>query len=183
MDWLYVIIQAVGWGNSLYAFNDFMHRGGPVLWWLALAVGLFWLIVFERLIYLYFSFPKRRHLWVSLWQKRTDRHSWFARQQRAAWLAQANSELFQYMNLLKVLVTLFPMIGLLGTVTGMISVFDVLEAQGSAQPRLMATGISMATLPTMAGMVAALAGMFTYSRLVKLNESRALHLERLMRAK
>ncbi|WP_245883959.1 MotA/TolQ/ExbB proton channel family protein [Vibrio albus] len=160
-----------------------MSRGGPVLWWLALAVALFWLIAFERLLYLYVSFPRRRQTWICMWQKRADRHSWFARQQRAAWLSQAHIELTQHLNLLKVLVTLFPMIGLLGTVTGMISVFDVLEAQGTSQPRLMAGGISMATLPTMAGMVAALAGMFTYSRLSKMSESRELHLERLMRAK
>ncbi len=55
------------------------------------------------------------------------------------------------------LVAICPMLGLLGTVTGMISVFDVMATQGSSQPRLMASGISLATLPTMAGMVAALA--------------------------
>jgi biopolymer transport protein ExbB len=187
MDWLGLISQALGshtlFGVGLHAFSEFMSRGGPVLWWLALAVALFWLIAFERLIYLYISFPRRRQTWVSRWQQRADRHSWFARQQRAAWLSQAHIELNQHLNLLKLLVVLFPMIGLLGTVTGMISVFDVLEAQGNSQPRLMAGGISMATLPTMAGMVAALAGMFTHSRLSKMSESRELHLERLMRAK
>jgi biopolymer transport protein ExbB len=50
------------------------------------------------------------------------------------------------------------MLGLLGTVTGMIEVFDVM-ASGSGNARGMAAGVSKATLPTMAGMVAAISGM------------------------
>jgi biopolymer transport protein ExbB len=46
----------------------------------------------------------------------------------------------------------------LGTVTGMIEVFDVM-AGGSGNARGMAAGVSKATLPTMAGMVAAISGM------------------------
>ena len=49
---------------------------------------------------------------------------------------------------------------LLGTVTGMIEVFDVMAIAGSGNVRGMAGGISKATLPTMAGMVAALSGLF-----------------------
>jgi biopolymer transport protein ExbB len=51
------------------------------------------------------------------------------------------------------------MLGLLGTVTGMIEVFDVMAMAGSGNARGMASGVSKATLPTMAGMVAALSGM------------------------
>jgi len=44
-------------------------------------------------------------------------------------------------------------------VTGMIEVFDVMALAGSGNARGMAAGVSKATLPTMAGMVAALSGM------------------------
>jgi biopolymer transport protein ExbB len=47
----------------------------------------------------------------------------------------------------------------------MIAVFDTMATQGTGNPRLMASGISMATIPTMAGMVAALSGIFFSSRL------------------
>jgi biopolymer transport protein ExbB len=40
-----------------------------------------------------------------------------------------------------------------------------MASQGTSNPRLMAAGISMATIPTMAGMVAALSGVFFSSRL------------------
>ena len=49
--------------------------------------------------------------------------------------------------------------GLLGTVTGMIEVFEVMAIAGSGNPRSMASGVSKATVPTMAGMVAALSGV------------------------
>jgi biopolymer transport protein ExbB len=47
----------------------------------------------------------------------------------------------------------------------MIGVFETMAQQGTGNPRLMAAGISMATIPTMAGMVAALSGVFFSSRL------------------
>ena len=64
----------------------------------------------------------------------------------------------------------------------MITVFDVMASQGSSNPKLMASGISLATLPTMAGMVAALAGMFIHARLSKGCERKAIQLEQSLRS-
>jgi biopolymer transport protein ExbB len=50
--------------------------------------------------------------------------------------------------------------GLMGTVTGMIQVFEVMAMQGTSNARSMAAGVSQATVPTMAGMVGALSGVF-----------------------
>jgi biopolymer transport protein ExbB len=52
------------------------------------------------------------------------------------------------------------MLGLLGTVYGMIEVFDVLAVMGSGNPRAMSTGVAKATIPTMAGMTVALSGLY-----------------------
>ncbi len=65
----------------------------------------------------------------------------------------------------------------------MISVFDVMATQGSSDPKLMASGISLATLPTMAGMVAALTGMFLHARLFKACQKREIHLEKSLRSR
>ena len=62
--------------------------------------------------------------------------------------------------LIKVLIAICPLLGLLGTVTGMIAVFDVMTYSGGGNARAMAGGVSMATIPTMAGMVAALSGVY-----------------------
>jgi biopolymer transport protein ExbB len=66
----------------------------------------------------------------------------------------------QYLMIIKTMVALCPLLGLMGTVTGMIEVFDVMALSGSGNARSMASGVSKATIPTMAGMVGALSGVF-----------------------
>ncbi|EAS66134.1 MotA/TolQ/ExbB proton channel family protein [Photobacterium angustum] len=168
-----------GWWLSL---SHFMAQGGAILWWLAAVVALCWLLVIERVIYLFFYFPKQKEQWLTSWMARKDHSSWHACAIRDGWLNEAKIALNQNLNFIKVLVAICPMLGLLGTVTGMISVFDVMATQGSSQPRLMASGISLATLPTMAGMVAALAGMFVHARLSKACQMREFKLEKLLRS-
>ena len=167
------------WWLSL---SHFMAQGGVILWWLAAIVALCWLLVIERVIYLFVDYPKQKRHWLKLWAARQDKTSWYAHAIRDGWLNEVNIALSQNLNIIKVLVAICPMLGLLGTVTGMISVFDLMATQGSSQPQLMASGISLATLPTMAGMVAALAGMFVHARLAKACHFRELKLEKSLRS-
>ncbi|PSW20327.1 MotA/TolQ/ExbB proton channel family protein [Photobacterium sanctipauli] len=166
-----------------YSLEQFMNQGGQVLWWLAAVVIFCWILVIERVLYLLMTYPKQKKAWLAKWQAREDQTSWYAHALRDGWLSQAHIALNQNLNLIKVLVAICPMLGLLGTVTGMISVFDVMATQGSSQPKLMASGISLATLPTMAGMVAALSGMFVHARLSKACHLREIKLEKLLRSK
>ena len=53
-----------------------------------------------------------------------------------------------------------PLMGLMGTVWGMITVFEVMSFTGTGNARAMAGGVYKATLPTMAGLVAALSGLY-----------------------
>ena len=66
----------------------------------------------------------------------------------------------QKLKVLDGLIGLCPMLGLLGTVYGMIEVFEVLAVLGTGNPRAMSTGVAKATIPTMAGMTIALSGLF-----------------------
>ncbi|MDF9401245.1 MotA/TolQ/ExbB proton channel family protein [Vibrio sp. 1180_3] len=172
-------LLANDWGATL---QQFMQQGGIVLWWLAGVVALYWLLIVERVLFILFAFPKLRKTWLDEWHQRVDHHSWYAHAIRDGWLGQAQRLLRQNLNMIKLLVTLCPMLGLLGTVTGMISVFDVMANQGSSDPKLMASGISLATLPTMAGMVAALAGVFVHARLAKACHLLELKLEKSLRS-
>ena len=65
----------------------------------------------------------------------------------------------QGIPMIQTLVALCPLLGLMGTVTGMIKVFEVMAVSGSGNVRGMAAGVSQATVPTMAGMVGALSGV------------------------
>ncbi len=168
--------------HSLFSIERFMHDGGSVLWGLALVVVVCWLLIMERIAYFSLYFPKQRAQLIERWQSREEHFSWFARAIRDGWLAESSIGLRANLTTIKLLVSICPMIGLLGTVTGMISVFDVMAIEGSSNPQLMASGISMATLPTLAGMVAALAGMFVHARLVKRSRTLESSLERSLRS-
>ncbi|GLT19385.1 hypothetical protein GCM10007938_31670 [Vibrio zhanjiangensis] len=183
MDSFIAILPDIIAGNQwLASFNSFMQQGGQLLWWLFGVVAVCWLLMIERLIYLFVEFPKQRKRWIQAWHERHEQHSWYARSIREGWLAQAHAKLYQNVPIIKVLVAICPMLGLLGTVTGMISVFDVMAQQGSSNPKLMASGISLATLPTMGGMVAALFGMFCHARLLKACQVREIKLEKSLRS-
>lgn len=144
---------------------DFMAAGGPEMWVLAGLCVIYWTLVFERLWFMRRVFPRwaeaRRGDWgvISLWPG-----TW-QRAVRTAWLAQARQKLAGPLRFGKVLVALYPLLGLLGTVSGMIAVFDVLALSGASNPRSMAAGVWRATLPTMAGMVLAITGLFSLARL------------------
>ncbi len=151
--------------DILDSVRGFMASGGDVLWLVAGVLFLMWVLMLERYWYLNWVFPAKHKAIIAAWDAREDSTSWYAHRIREAWMSQAKQELNAGMLLIKTLVAICPMIGLLGTVTGMIQVFDVMAVHGTSNARMMAAGISMATMPTMAGMVAALSGVFFSTRL------------------
>ncbi|WP_440053542.1 MotA/TolQ/ExbB proton channel family protein [Pseudoalteromonas sp. T1lg65] len=147
------------------SIRDFVATGGDVLYVVAIALFLMWVLMIERYWFLLGEFPKIHREIVKKWDARQDTTSWYAHRIRDAWISEASEKLDERMLIIKTLVAMCPLIGLLGTVTGMITVFETMATQGTGNARLMASGISMATIPTMAGMVAALSGVFFSTRL------------------
>jgi biopolymer transport protein ExbB len=91
-------------------------------------------------------------------------------------ISQTNMQINRFLPLIKTLVALCPLLGLLGTVTGMIEVFNIMAVTGGGDAKSMAGGVQQATIPTMAGMVAALSGIFanTYVTNIAQRESEFL---------
>ena len=118
---------------------------------------------------------------INQWASRDERTSWTADAIRDQMISEATSKIRGSMPVILTCVTLCPLLGLLGTVTGMISVFDAMASQGG-NARSMAAGVSMATIPTMSGMIASLSGIMgtTFVRRKIENETESLqnHLER-----
>ncbi|CAD6365232.1 colicin uptake protein TolQ [Shewanella putrefaciens] len=74
-------------------------------------------------------------------------------------------------SIIKVLAAIAPMMGLLGTVTGMIATFQSIQLFGTGDPKLMAGGISMALITTVQGLVAALPLMLMHAIVVARSKS------------
>ena len=86
--------------------------------------------------------------------------SWCARQIRAAMISRLNAAMTANMPLLRVLVPLSPLLGLIGTVSGMLEVFDSMALRGSADARAMASGVSHAMICTMTGLAVSITGLY-----------------------
>jgi biopolymer transport protein ExbB len=146
--------------DAFAAIRDFFEAGGGVLYGILFVTVLMWTFIVERLWYYFFQLPRRIDAVRSEWDARRDTTSWYAKQIRAALVSEIRLESRRYLLLVKTLMAVLPLLGLLGTVTGMIAVFDVMTFAGTGNARLMAAGVSRATLPTMAGLVAALSGLY-----------------------
>jgi biopolymer transport protein ExbB len=145
--------------EAVAAVRSFLERGGDVLLVIGAVTFVMWTLILERLWFFRMVQPGNAKRAVGTWLARTDHVSWYAEQVRRLLVSEVRTDLYKGIRIIKTLVAVCPMLGLLGTVTGMIEVFDVMAVAGSGNTRAMAGGVSKATIPTMAGMVAALSGM------------------------
>jgi len=144
-------------------FIEFFESGGPVLIVILITSILLWSLIIER--YYFMVYPEKLSSIISQWTSRTDHSSWYALRIRDGLLADISITLKQYLIPIQTFTSVLPLLGLLGTVTGMIAIFDVLNVFGNGNTRGMASGISRALLPTTAGLVTSMAGLYFSSDL------------------
>ncbi len=142
----------------------FLTRGGPVLLWIMFATFAMWALILEREMYFRFAHKAVADEAIEEWRSRSDRKSIMAHWVKDKLVSEVRMKAEQNVTLTKALVALAPLLGLLGTVTGMVTVFDVMAVTDGADAKAMSEGVSQATIPTMAGMVASISGIiFTSS--------------------
>jgi biopolymer transport protein ExbB len=140
--------------------KDLVDEGGAFVIWIFLCGVVLWTLVFER--YWYFSrvLPREAAEMLEKWNVRTDRNSWAARNIRRAMISRLNAGMTANFPLLRVLVPMAPLLGLVGTVSGMLEVFDSMALRGSADARSMASGVSHAMICTLTGLAVSITGLY-----------------------
>lgn len=151
--------------EELESIRRFLGMGGDVLMAIFILSFMLWTVLLERWFYFAAVLPKAIKKAEAAWAARSEHKSWNAKAIRQEMVSLQDIENKRGLPIVKVLIALCPLLGLLGTVVGMIQVFDILAVTGTGSPRAMASGISKATIPTLAGMVASLSGLFFSSRL------------------
>ena len=146
--------------DALEAINNFFNSGGPVLYLIAVLTFVMWVLILERFLYFFVGYRVDAKNVIAKWEARSERQSWAAHAIREKLISETRIKIDQNLPLIKTLIAICPLFGLLGTVTGMIDVFSILSITGGGDAKSMASGVSRATIPTMAGMVAALSGVF-----------------------
>ena len=140
--------------------RDFFEAGGPVLWGILLVTTIMWTLIIERFWFFQFLLPVRRHQAISEWEAIDNKGDWFSMRIRDQIISQVSVDSKKFLLTIETMMQILPLLGLLGTVVGMIKVFDVMTFFGTGNARLMASGVSQATIPTMAGLVAAISGLY-----------------------
>ena len=139
-------VPGAGGGTRLFR----ARRG--LLMLIAILTLVMWSLIVERLFFLTTAYPSAARHVLAQWEARPERVSWHAHRVREYMISTVAQQLERNMMMIQTCIALCPLMGLLGTVTGMIEVFEVMAISGSGNPRSMASGVSKATVPTMAGM-------------------------------
>ena len=90
-------------------------------------------------------------------------------------ILQETPALESMLTLIKMIATIAPLGGLLGTVTGMIQVFQQITVYGAGDPTIMAGGISQALMTTVLGIVVAIPTIFMHT-VVKSRSDNIIHI-------
>ena len=137
-----------------------LKAGGQLVAWIFIAGVVMWMLIFERMWFFHKNLPLHTKAALQQWNQRTERRSWAAHQVRKTLISRINGEMSANLPMLKVLVPMCPLLGLVGTVCGMLEVFDSMAILGSADARTMATGVSKAMNCTMTGLAVSVSGMY-----------------------
>lgn len=146
--------------DSLFPwFADMLSLGGSILLVIVIISVMMWGYVFERFVYFWLIFPREKKNAFELWRQRKDHRSWYALKFNRRLQLYLVWGLDNHISMIRMLIVICPFLGLLGTVLGMLEVFDGMAATGNNSAKTTAAGVSKATVSTMAGMVVAISGL------------------------
>lgn len=174
-----------------------LRAGGPLLWPILLLAALAVLVVLERTVRLmtvhlawrrwraHLSRHEAQHDWEAATQSALDQSPRWVVQPFIEILANRESpltkveerateallkirpQLQRRLSVLGVTAAVAPLLGLLGTVTGMISTFSAITTHGTGDPRLLSDGISEALITTQLGLTVAVPALLLHTGLLR----------------
>ena len=125
------MLELLNPANAWSAIQGFLEAGGPVVTVLLCSTALMWILISERILYVLFSAPRLRNAQAERWKSLDNHVSWEAHMFRERLISETRIESERYMGIIRALILITPLLGLLGTVTGMIEVFQVITDTGS----------------------------------------------------
>jgi biopolymer transport protein ExbB len=139
---------------------DLMSLGGIFVFFIFMSGVLMWALIMERLWYFKIILPRQAAKVEAAWRARSDHTSWCARQIRQTMISRLNGAMTAGFPVMQVLVPMAPLLGLIGTVSGMLDVFDSMALRGNADAKSMASGVSAAMICTMTGLAVSITGLY-----------------------
>ena len=170
--------------NSYIQLEDYLAAGGMVMLPLVIVSLVMWLLIMDRAFFfrrLYRKNMSFRVAWDHVQQNRMPNPKQYGgavsllvvqfisarsgdrtldRFILDETVLRTNRSLNGYLSFIGVLAAIAPLLGLLGTVTGMVATFDVLAVFGTGNAKAMAGGISEALITTQTGLLVAIPGLY-----------------------
>lgn len=188
--------------TSWLRLEDYLSDGGIVMVPLVVVSMVMWVLVLERVIHfrrLYRKNMNARTAWDHIRSNRFPHaaqykgvvsilvkeflHNRSGRRELDCFILdeivqRLQRRLRNYLAVIGVLAAVAPLLGLLGTVTGMIATFDVLTYFGTGNAKAMAGGISEALITTQTGLLVAIPGLYMKGFLDRRADNLARQLQR-----
>jgi biopolymer transport protein ExbB len=147
--------------DFIRTFNNFIDQGGPIVFVLFFISIYLFILLAAKFKFLFFEITDIQKSFES--KVNSIEKDEFYLLNLSIQKADFKSVVLKDFTTIQILITLCPVLGLLGTVTGMIEVFDVVSFFGTGNARALASGITKATLPTMTGMAISIVGLLTFT--------------------
>ncbi|MCO4754927.1 MAG: MotA/TolQ/ExbB proton channel family protein [Bacteriovoracaceae bacterium] len=161
---------------------DYINQGGPIMYLLLLANIIGFAIIFWKIFVVMDAKKNMRALIEDIKGKYNE----LGQVKDASMSVQILKDEIQTrvhnleggLTTIKIIATVAPLLGLLGTVLGILSSFRVISEQGLANPSVFAGGISMALVTTVGGLVVAIPHFVGYNYLSGLLDDLEIRLEK-----
>lgn len=150
-------------------YSNFINQGGPVVIILFLISIYLFILISVKFKFLFFDIDLIKNKFVKDYN--SIENDQYLLLNQSILKSDFKNIVIKDFYIIQTLIALCPVLGLLGTVTGMIEVFDVVSFFGTGNARALASGITKATLPTMTGMAISIIGLLTYTVLNSKSQS------------
>ena len=140
--------------------DELFIKGGPVLYLLFFVSFLISYILVKKYIFIFIDKNKWSGKKLDNFIAKNPPENINLKYVEKTFISEMKRTSNANIKLLDGLIGMCPMIGLLGTVYGMIEVFEVLSFLGTGNPRAMSSGVAKATIPTMASMVITIISLY-----------------------
>lgn len=165
---------------TVSALKDFFQKGGTVMWPILAASLVIWLLCIDRVLYIRQYSLLHRKVLAAIQSNnlsglgRLENRTYMQLVRRlenplnppafretalSGFKISVKQDLDKHMNTIAQYIQITPLLGLLGTVVGMVQTFSNIMMFGIGNPQLMAEGISVAMITTQAGLAVAFPAM------------------------
>ena len=157
---------------------NYIDRGGIIVYILIFLNIIGFTIMFWKLVVIALSSNKRELLINEIIKFSKDNNEEFKKDSIENFINRKIRKLEFGLNTIKIIASIAPLLGLLGTVIGVLESFDSITKSGLGDPSIFSSGISVALITTIAGLIVAIPHYIGYNYIVGILDDSELKIQK-----